>query len=215
MGHREAKQARTRARIQREASRLLLQRGYEATTLPAIAAAADLAPRTLFSYFESKEAIFLADAPAKLAAVVTAVERCQSHDPPAVIAEVLTEAATLGSASSLYEGHDVHAVMLAIVTTPQLAGALVLQTAATARALAEALAAHCDVALRDAHALVGTTFGHFSGQLLFRGSGDLSDEDLGRVMVTTLQRVPALWEAIRCEPQKSKSLGTTRGQPSR
>src|SRR3546814_14471979 len=58
-GLRERKRADTHARIQAEAMRLFIERGCEATTLDDIVEAAFLSRRTLFHYFESKEAIVL------------------------------------------------------------------------------------------------------------------------------------------------------------
>ncbi len=54
---RERKKARTRARLVQVATRLFLDEGFEETTVGAIAAAADISPRTFFRYFPTKEAI--------------------------------------------------------------------------------------------------------------------------------------------------------------
>jgi AcrR family transcriptional regulator len=59
-GLRERKRRQTRQRIAEAALRLFLKQGYETTTLDDIAAAADISRRTVFHYFDSKDAILLA-----------------------------------------------------------------------------------------------------------------------------------------------------------
>ncbi|HZA73659.1 MAG TPA: TetR family transcriptional regulator [Propionibacteriaceae bacterium] len=58
---RERKKQRTREAIQREALRLIMAQGYDATTCEEIAAAAEVSPATLFRYFATKEDIVLQD----------------------------------------------------------------------------------------------------------------------------------------------------------
>jgi AcrR family transcriptional regulator len=56
-GRRERKKRELRSRIYQTAQQLFLSRGFEATTVEQIAAAADIAPATFFNHFQSKHAL--------------------------------------------------------------------------------------------------------------------------------------------------------------
>jgi AcrR family transcriptional regulator len=87
-GLRERKKQQTREAIHRAAMRLFAERGFDATTIADIAAAADIAPRTFFSYFPSKEeAVF-----AKFEPAFESFDRAMSERPAGKDAlEVLRE----------------------------------------------------------------------------------------------------------------------------
>ncbi|HEX4212605.1 MAG TPA: TetR family transcriptional regulator [Candidatus Dormibacteraeota bacterium] len=60
-GRRERKKRQTRDTIQREAIRLFLEQGFDATTIDQIADAADVAPSTVFHHFATKEDLIVQD----------------------------------------------------------------------------------------------------------------------------------------------------------
>jgi AcrR family transcriptional regulator len=80
-GLRERKRVETHARIQAEAVRLFLERGFEATTLDEIAEAAGVSRRSLFHYFGSKEEIVLSTKAGFPAMIAAAVARRPADEP--------------------------------------------------------------------------------------------------------------------------------------
>jgi AcrR family transcriptional regulator len=72
-GLRQRKRQQTRERLTRVAMTLFLDRGFEATTLDDIAAAADISRRSFFHYFASKEDVVFAWQEESTAALIEAV----------------------------------------------------------------------------------------------------------------------------------------------
>ncbi|HEX9587457.1 MAG TPA: TetR family transcriptional regulator [Bradyrhizobium sp.] len=72
-GLRERKRQQTRERLTRVAMALFLERGFEATTLDDIAAAADISRRSFFHYFASKEDVVFTWQEESTAALIAAV----------------------------------------------------------------------------------------------------------------------------------------------
>jgi AcrR family transcriptional regulator len=105
-GLRQRKKQQTREAIYRAAMRLFAERGFDATTIADIAAAADISPRTFFSYFPSKEeAVF-----AKFEPAFESFDRAMRERPPGTDALVTMREWILGMASE-FTG-DIEAVKL-------------------------------------------------------------------------------------------------------
>jgi AcrR family transcriptional regulator len=99
IGLRERKKQQTRQAIHAAAMRLFAERGFEATTIADIAAAADISPRTFFAYFPSKEEVVFA----KFEPAFEDFDRSLSERPPGTTAlEVLQ--AWIGRAAKEFSG---------------------------------------------------------------------------------------------------------------
>jgi AcrR family transcriptional regulator len=72
-GLRQRKREQTRERLTRAAMALFLERGFEATTLDDIAAAADISRRSFFHYFASKEDVVFTWQEGSTTALIAAV----------------------------------------------------------------------------------------------------------------------------------------------
>ncbi len=132
---RERKKAQTRRLIQAQALRLFLAKGYEATTVEEIAAAADVSHMTFFRYFPRKEDVVLAD---EYDPVIFALLAARpTHEP---VIDKIRHA--LGAGLARIEAAEREALLVRtrlIVQTPALRARLWEQQAATARLFARAL----------------------------------------------------------------------------
>jgi AcrR family transcriptional regulator len=72
-GLRERKKRQTRDAIVREAMRLFAERGFDGVTIADIAEAAEIAPRTYFGYFPTKEDVVFHEHDEMLAGLETAI----------------------------------------------------------------------------------------------------------------------------------------------
>jgi AcrR family transcriptional regulator len=95
-GLRERKKIETRLALARAAMRLFEERGYAATTVDDIAAAANVSRRTFFRYFAGKEEVFIVDPAGKLAALHVALADGPPDEP--TIAALRRGIAALASA---------------------------------------------------------------------------------------------------------------------
>ena len=79
---RDRKKRKTRRTIERVALDLFEQGGFDGTTIDEIAAGAEIAPRTFFHYFPSKEDVVLADYATRLDRILAALKAGPSDQPP-------------------------------------------------------------------------------------------------------------------------------------
>lgn len=81
-GIRERKKIERRQLIEQSALALFETNGFAATTIEDIATAADIAPRTFFSYFATKEDVVLADYAARLQRITSELEQRPADEVP-------------------------------------------------------------------------------------------------------------------------------------
>jgi AcrR family transcriptional regulator len=85
---------RTRAGIEAAALQLFAERGFEATTVEQIAEAADIAPRTFFRHFPSKDAVLFGDHARETARMRTVLAaRPRDEHPMCSLAAAMLDAA--------------------------------------------------------------------------------------------------------------------------
>lgn len=81
LGLRETKKRRTRQALIDAAMRLYREKGFEGVTIAEIARGADVAPRTFFGYFETKEDVFLGRGDDRLDRIVRAIHERDRRQP--------------------------------------------------------------------------------------------------------------------------------------
>ena len=145
-GLRERKKQRTRETIARVAHGLFVERGYHATTLPEIAAAADISTRTIFAYFPTKEDILFSGLGLKMDALAQALaERPAGKD------VLETVRAFMLSSEQAPLRQELH---LLVTKDPTLLGHLRARIAMLEEVLAPAIAQDLGVREDDAHARI-------------------------------------------------------------
>ncbi|MFE0019446.1 TetR/AcrR family transcriptional regulator [Amycolatopsis sp. NPDC059021] len=184
---RERKKRQTRRLIADTAIRLFSEQGYEQTTVAQIAAAADVATKTFFNHFPSKEAVLFPDT-GRNAAV--AVEVIAGRKPGEPVADLLARAyeAMLAGYRAESAGRDDRTLMelytRLIMTVPALqAKALRLEFAeqrTIAGALREAYPDTLDAI--SAAAVVGAMAGAVQGAALTSLEAGQSEKDFWKAM---------------------------------
>lgn len=145
-GLRERKKQRTRLEIERAALDLFEERGFDGTTIDDIAAAADIAPRTFFHYFPSKEDVVLADYRIRLDQIVGALKASTAGETPW---PALRDAFLSVGADYEAEREELLRRFRIIQTTPSVAARNLLVQASWEDALTDAVSEWLGLADRD------------------------------------------------------------------
>jgi AcrR family transcriptional regulator len=197
-GLRERKKLETRLALARAAMRLFEERGYSATSIDDIAAAANVSRRTFFRYFSSKDEVFIVDPGGKLEALHVALAEGPAEEPT-------IEALRRGIralATAYYDPELVRAEARLSDVEPTMAAAALAYQVRWEEALAGEVAADLRVDIDSdprpriiAHAVVAILRAAVATWLAAGAVGDPADE-----VVRTFDRsVPAL-EAVLAIP---------------
>ncbi|NUT38904.1 MAG: TetR family transcriptional regulator [Thermoactinospora sp.] len=145
VGRRERKKQATRSAVRQAALRLALRHGVEGVTVEQIASEADIALRTFFNYFSSKEEAVVASAAAGAEALIGAFRaRPRSESVLRALREavlaVIDDADGHDGADDRAGSHDYVAAIRLIHRTPALMPHQLAVLAAQEKALADAIA---------------------------------------------------------------------------
>lgn len=136
-GRRERKKRATRAALREAALRLAARHGVEHVTVEQIAAEADIALRTFFNYFSSKEEAMVATLAAGAEALIT---EFRARPPAEPVLTALREAALLVLRTGDPAGRERIDALRLIVRAPSLVPQRLAVYAAQEKALAAAIA---------------------------------------------------------------------------
>ncbi len=188
-GLRERKRAQTLARIQVEAMRLFVERGFEATTLDDIALAADVSRRSLFHYFASKEEIVFSHTADFPNLIAEAVGRRPSEEP---LLDMVENA--LIDMGARYQSPQTRNLARLIRDTPALSAGDQAKYEKVERALAKALEDRKGLPETDIECRVAaaTAIGILKlGVEAWLTSEDAGPDVFGRAAFSALRRVAA------------------------
>lgn len=174
VGRRDRKRRATREALALAALELFEDRGFAATTIDDITERADLARRTFFRHFPSKEAVLFPDSEDYERMLVSAFEEAP---PERLTLEGLVRMFAAAAHSSSHD--DLHRRRLAVIADNQIeVGAAAWDAFVTLRsALATELAAHYHLPDDDPTLQLGVTLGLFvAAEAFARWTTDGTDE---------------------------------------
>ncbi|WP_245633567.1 TetR/AcrR family transcriptional regulator [Amycolatopsis jejuensis] len=176
MSLRDRKRARTRQALIDAATDLFERNGYDETTVADIAAAAEIATRTFFGYFASKDELLFPDADGRVEATVEALANRKPGDRPIDI--LLQALAHAGDVSGETVSRLTTLRLRLIQTVPAVRGRALQIQLDTERRIAAHLAEAFPDQLDDvgARALTGAFVGAVSGavQAVLERTGELT-----------------------------------------
>jgi AcrR family transcriptional regulator len=209
-GLRERKKRRTRRALADAALRLFAERGYEATTVADIAAAADVSTRTFFSYFRSKDDVLFVETDERIALIpMLFAARAPGEPPLAVLRELVT--LMLEKAVPSLTGEPAGSRMQIMAASPELQARALQRVLTAEQVLAESLrSAYPELDDTVAVAVSGGLIGALRAVGMHGAERGDSPEELRAAMLQALNVI-----ANGLDSLTGSAADTTAGAPAR
>jgi AcrR family transcriptional regulator len=212
MGLRQRKKLRTRRAIADAALRLFDERGYEETTISDIAAAADVSPRTFFSYFPSKDDVVFAEMDERLADVRARLAERPGGETPLATFRRVAEALVRAIAS---EEGEYGAIPVALIRERPSLQAQALKRLSDAEDGFVTVLREIAPELDDVTAVtvIGVAFGGLRAAITYcraQGFGPARTREAAERALAIVERVLESVPAITCRPANAEG---TAGSP--
>ena len=187
IGLRERKKLKTRAAIQKEAMRLFLEKGFDATTIEEIAEAVEISPSTFFNYFPSKEDVVFEDELDPL--ILTAFDALPAETHP--VRRLRMAMQTVFAHLTPEQDRMMRERMQLLAATPELRGAMLSQFASIVDQIAHLLAPRVGRKRDDfaVHNIAGAVLGVLLSAML--ALADNPKADMYRVVDEALAHLEA------------------------
>ena len=187
IGLRERKKLKTRAAIQKEAMRLFLEKGFDATTIEEIAEAVEISPSTFFNYFPSKEDVVFEDELDPL--ILTAFDALPAETHP--VRRLRMAMQTVFARLTPEQDRMMRERMQLMAATPELRGAMLSQFASIVDQIAHLLAPRVGRKRDDfaVHNIAGAVLGVLLSAML--ALADNPKADMYRVVDEALAHLEA------------------------
>ena len=187
IGLRERKKLKTRAAIQKEAMRLFLEKGFDATTIEEIAEAVEISPSTFFNYFPSKEDVVFEDELDPL--ILTAFDALPTETHP--VRRLRMAMQTVFAHLTPEQDRMMRERMQLLAATPELRGAMLSQFASIVDQIAHLLAPRVGRKRDDfaVHNIAGAVLGVLLSAML--ALADNPKADMYRVVDEALAHLEA------------------------
>lgn len=205
---RQRKKARTRRALADAATQLFAERGFDQVSIADVADAAEVSPRTFYSYFTSKDDVLLTDLDDRLAVLAAVPVRLPDEALDDALRRIGAAIVSTVSAQAADEQAGTRARI--IRSRPALLGAAFVRLWTAEQQMAQALHAAFPDQLDeiDSAAMVGALMGALRGASQVASPGERPARGRSQLIVDRVLQLLAY--GVRCHPRSA-----SRAAPSR